>query len=170
MSSARPCPLFQSLIERGIASGEFRKVDPRLTVKCLVGPMLLGRHLEKRLRTHRRRTHRYLQRWPPTTPISLSGHCNHEEVHPGSDHCPRCRGLLFQGYWLPQPPGQANYLGYVEGETVMIAAPQAGRIPTRPATKGARSRRARPCSAWTLALPRQNAPVRSRDPNRAGPA
>ena len=35
-------PLFQSLIERGIVSGEFREVDPRLTVKCLVGPMLLG--------------------------------------------------------------------------------------------------------------------------------
>jgi AcrR family transcriptional regulator len=35
-------PLFQSLIERGVASGEFREVDPRLTVKCLVGPMLLG--------------------------------------------------------------------------------------------------------------------------------
>jgi AcrR family transcriptional regulator len=35
-------PLFQSIIERGIASGEFRKVDPRLTVKCLVGPMLLA--------------------------------------------------------------------------------------------------------------------------------
>ncbi len=38
----RALPLFQSLIERGMASGEFRKVDPRLTVKCLVGPMLLG--------------------------------------------------------------------------------------------------------------------------------
>ncbi|HLA01853.1 MAG TPA: TetR/AcrR family transcriptional regulator [Aestuariivirga sp.] len=35
-------PLFQSLIERGMANGEFRNVDPRLTVKCLVGPMLLG--------------------------------------------------------------------------------------------------------------------------------
>lgn len=35
-------PLFESVIERGIASGEFREVDPRLTVKCLVGPMLLG--------------------------------------------------------------------------------------------------------------------------------
>jgi AcrR family transcriptional regulator len=35
-------PLFQSLIERGVASGEFRTVDSRLTVKCLVGPMLLG--------------------------------------------------------------------------------------------------------------------------------
>ena len=35
-------PLFQSLIERGVASGEFRAVDSRLTVKCLVGPMLLG--------------------------------------------------------------------------------------------------------------------------------
>lgn len=35
-------PLFESLIEKGIASGEFRAVDPRLTVKCLIGPMLLG--------------------------------------------------------------------------------------------------------------------------------
>jgi len=35
-------PLFESLIQRGIASGEFRAVDPRLTVKCLIGPMLLG--------------------------------------------------------------------------------------------------------------------------------
>jgi len=35
-------PLFESLIARGIASGEFRAVDPRLTVKCLIGPMLLG--------------------------------------------------------------------------------------------------------------------------------
>ena len=35
-------PLFQSLIERGIASGEFRPVDPRLTVKCMIAPMLLG--------------------------------------------------------------------------------------------------------------------------------
>jgi AcrR family transcriptional regulator len=35
-------PLFESLIVRGVASGEFRPVDPRLTVKCLIGPMLLG--------------------------------------------------------------------------------------------------------------------------------
>ena len=35
-------PLFQSLIERGIASGEFRAVDPRLTVKCIVGPLVLA--------------------------------------------------------------------------------------------------------------------------------
>ena len=38
----RALPLFQSLIERGMASGEFRAVDSRLAVKCLVGPMLLG--------------------------------------------------------------------------------------------------------------------------------
>jgi AcrR family transcriptional regulator len=35
-------PLFQSLVERGIASGEFRPVDPRLTVKCIVGPLVLA--------------------------------------------------------------------------------------------------------------------------------
>ena len=35
-------PLFQSLIERGIATGEFRPVDPSLTVKCIIGPLVLG--------------------------------------------------------------------------------------------------------------------------------
>lgn len=35
-------PLFQSLIERGIAAGEFRPVDPRLTVKCIIGPIFLS--------------------------------------------------------------------------------------------------------------------------------
>jgi AcrR family transcriptional regulator len=35
-------PLFQSIIERGVATGEFRRVDPRLTVKCLLGPMVLA--------------------------------------------------------------------------------------------------------------------------------
>jgi HlyD family secretion protein len=45
--------------------------------------------------------------------------------------------FYFKDLWLPAPAGQANYLGYVEGETVMIAAPQAGRISTRAATKGA---------------------------------
>lgn len=46
--------------------------------------------------------------------------------------------FYFKDSWLPEPPGQANYLGYVEGETVMIAAPVAGRIAARPAVKGAR--------------------------------
>jgi HlyD family secretion protein len=45
--------------------------------------------------------------------------------------------FYFRDLWLPAPAGRANYLGYVEGETVMIAAPQAGRIITRPANKGA---------------------------------
>lgn len=44
--------------------------------------------------------------------------------------------FYFRDLWLPAPAGQANYLGYVEGETVMIAAPQAGRVTTRPAIKG----------------------------------
>jgi HlyD family secretion protein len=45
--------------------------------------------------------------------------------------------FYFRDRWLPPPPGAANYLGYVEGETVLIAASQAGRIVARPATKGA---------------------------------
>lgn len=35
-------PLLQSLIERGIASGEFRPVDARLAVKSLVAPALMS--------------------------------------------------------------------------------------------------------------------------------
>lgn len=42
----------------------------------------------------------------------------------------------FRDRWLPQPPGQMNYLGYVEGETVLVGPPKAGRIVDRPAKKG----------------------------------
>ncbi len=35
-------PLLERLIGKGVASGEFRAADPRLTVKCLLGPMLLS--------------------------------------------------------------------------------------------------------------------------------
>ena len=38
----RGFPLLTGLIERGIAQGEFRKVDAAMTVRSLVGPMLLG--------------------------------------------------------------------------------------------------------------------------------
>ncbi len=38
----RGIPLFEGLIARGIAQGEFRKVDPMLTVRSLIGPMVLG--------------------------------------------------------------------------------------------------------------------------------
>ncbi|MDP1960590.1 MAG: TetR family transcriptional regulator [Reyranella sp.] len=38
----RGIPLMESLIARGIAQGEFRKVDPGLTVRTMVGPMLLA--------------------------------------------------------------------------------------------------------------------------------
>jgi AcrR family transcriptional regulator len=38
----RGIPLFEGLIKRGIAQGEFREVDPVLTVRSLVGAMLLA--------------------------------------------------------------------------------------------------------------------------------
>jgi HlyD family secretion protein len=74
--------------------------------------------------------------------------------------------FYFKDNWLPQPPGQANYLGYVEGDTVMIAAPQAGRITMRPATKGAAIRRGDPVfsldpSVATAELARSEAAVRT---------
>ncbi len=37
----RGLPVMESLIRRGIAQGEFRPVDPYLTVRSLVGPMVL---------------------------------------------------------------------------------------------------------------------------------
>ena len=44
--------------------------------------------------------------------------------------------FLYRDRWLPQPPGQSGYLGYVEGETMLIGAPQAGRITAVEAIKG----------------------------------
>lgn len=44
--------------------------------------------------------------------------------------------FLFRDRWLPQPPGQFNYLGYVEGETTLVGAPQAGRLVSVAAVKG----------------------------------
>lgn len=38
----RAVPILQSLIGRGIALGEFRPVDPALSARCIVGPMVLG--------------------------------------------------------------------------------------------------------------------------------
>lgn len=45
--------------------------------------------------------------------------------------------FVLRDRWLPAAPGQANYLGYVEGETILVAAPVAGRILARVAVKGA---------------------------------
>lgn len=44
--------------------------------------------------------------------------------------------FLFRDRWLPQPPGQFNYLGYVEGETTLVGAPQAGRLVSVDVEKG----------------------------------
>lgn len=44
--------------------------------------------------------------------------------------------FLQRDRWLPQPQGHASYLGYVEGETMLIGAPQAGRLASVAAVKG----------------------------------
>jgi HlyD family secretion protein len=44
--------------------------------------------------------------------------------------------FLLRERWLPQAPGQFNYLGYVEGETTLVGAPQAGRLVGVDAVKG----------------------------------
>jgi HlyD family secretion protein len=46
--------------------------------------------------------------------------------------------------WLPQAPGQANYLGYIEGETVLIAPPLAGRLAVRAVAPGGTVRKGDP--------------------------
>src|SRR5262245_224977 len=38
----RGVPLLEGLIRRGIAQGEFRQVDPAMTVRSIIGPMLLA--------------------------------------------------------------------------------------------------------------------------------
>jgi len=42
----------------------------------------------------------------------------------------------FRGRWLPQPPGSDTYLGYVEGESILIGATQAGRLKSVAVRKG----------------------------------
>uniref|UniRef100_UPI003593760F HlyD family secretion protein n=1 Tax=Aestuariivirga sp. TaxID=2650926 RepID=UPI003593760F len=44
--------------------------------------------------------------------------------------------FLFRDRWLPQPSGRLAYLGYVEGDTALIGAPQAGRLVSVTAVKG----------------------------------
>ena len=60
--------------------------------------------------------------------------------------------FYFRDRWLPQPMGQANYLGYVEGETIMIAAAVAGRITARAATKGAKLKKGDPVFSLDTAV------------------
>ena len=50
----------------------------------------------------------------------------------------------FRDRWLPQPTGATSYLGYVEGNTLLISAPQAGLIVARPVTKGTTVRKGDP--------------------------
>ena len=42
----------------------------------------------------------------------------------------------FRDLWLPEPPGQLNHLGYVEGETILVGAPAAGRLDSVSVRKG----------------------------------
>lgn len=44
--------------------------------------------------------------------------------------------FLNRERWLPQPQGQQNFLGYVEGETRLIGVPQAGRLVALDVEKG----------------------------------
>jgi HlyD family secretion protein len=45
-------------------------------------------------------------------------------------------GFFTRDVWLPSSANGANYLGYIEGDTVMIASPVAGRIVARAAEQG----------------------------------
>ncbi|MFN4141668.1 HlyD family secretion protein [Aestuariivirga sp.] len=46
--------------------------------------------------------------------------------------------FLLRDRWLPAPQGRLGYLGYVEGETRLIGVPQAGRLVSVSAAKGAK--------------------------------
>ncbi len=57
-------PLFEGLIARGIAAGEFRSLDPSLAAKSLISPMLLAA-IWNRLRTAGGRDAGYRRTCPP---------------------------------------------------------------------------------------------------------
>jgi HlyD family secretion protein len=44
--------------------------------------------------------------------------------------------LLLRGHFLPSPRGAGSYLGYVEGESVLISAPSAGKLVALHVEKG----------------------------------
>lgn len=44
--------------------------------------------------------------------------------------------FFTRAHWLPQPAGHLNHLGYVEGKTMLIGAPQAGRLVSVEAVEG----------------------------------
>ena len=81
----------------------------------------------------------------------------------------RCRRLRLWGDralgLLGVGPGQPHYLGYVEGETTLVAPPIAGRLVDRPSSAAAGSRRATSSSPSTRPRPRP----RSHAPKRPLP-
>ena len=62
----RGIPIFEGLIARGVENGEFRKVDPMLTVRSLIGTDAAQHHLEDGVRADRRGQARCARPRPPS--------------------------------------------------------------------------------------------------------
>ena len=132
-------PIFEGLIRRGIAVGRVPRVDPALAVKAMVAPMLLAviwKTVFEPLGAETLDIEAYAAQHVDDLPAGDRG--MKRLIIPIVIVALAVTAFLFRDRWLPQPAGQLNYLGYVEGETMLIGAPQAGRLVGVGAVKGGR--------------------------------
>ena len=112
-----------------------------LTVRSLIGPMLLERHLEDSVRADRRGEARCTR---PRPPSRRSDAACAEAVMKRILPILLVAALAAAGFYWRAPLLSAlgfgdedgRYLGYVEGETSLIAPPVAGRLVERPVNRG----------------------------------
>ena len=158
----RGIPMLEGLIVRGIAQGEFRRVDPGPDGALDHGRHAAGRPVAHGVRADRRgETRRQGARPPPRRPDVARVEARDG---PGESWCvmkapPKraifivlvvliATGLVTRGYWQQPLLGllgiegdDGRYLGYVEGETSLIAPPVAGQLLERPVDRGGHVRK-----------------------------
>jgi len=175
----RGLPLLEGLIVRGMEQGEFRLVDPAMTVRSIVGAMLLA-GIWRTVFERSAPTSSISRRSPPPRRPDVA----RVEARPRGDVMKRLFArlpkraifvaiaallatlLVTRGSWQ-QPvlsilgiAGEGDrYLGYVEGETSLMAPPVAGQLSSARSTAAAGSRRATACSSSIPRLPRLRSPV-----------
>ena len=149
----RGLPLLEQLIRRGIASGEFRNVDPGLTVRSIVGPMLLAgiwRTVFEPIGAESLDVRALARHHADLMLHALRPDWRHEMKRaPFIALAAIITILLATRDWWEAPVFNAlgftttsHYLGYVEGETSLVAPPSPAASPSGRSTAATASRRA----------------------------
>ena len=152
----RGLPLMEGLIRRGIDQGEFRKVDAFMTVRSMMGPMLLAMRLAHGVRADRRREARCAGAGAaPRRPDAAraTARCRRRTMKRApliAIAAVAAAVLVSYVVWGDRllalvgiGADDGRYLGYVEGETSLIAPPTrrpADRAPRRSRRPGEEGR------------------------------